>query len=185
LPVEREVKLSFESVEAARQAVLTAGGRLVVSRRLLADWQFDTPNRDLRGRGCALRLRRDETEAILTWKGPSEAGPFKSREEIQTTVGSAEVAEGIVRALGFEPSFYSEKYREEYALAGAHVAIDEAPIGVFIEIEGEAESIERAAQLLGRTPADYRTDSYQGLYWAWCQARGRVPGGEMKFELRN
>jgi hypothetical protein len=33
--VEQEVKLQFEDVEAARSAVTTAGGRLVVSRRLL------------------------------------------------------------------------------------------------------------------------------------------------------
>ena len=170
MPVEREIKLSFESAEAARLAVIAAGGRLVASRRLQVDWQFDRPDRHLRDQGCALRLRRDGTQAILTFKGPVQDGLFKSREEVETTVGSAEAAERIVRALGFEPLFQSEKYREEYELAGAHVAvaIDEVPIGVFVEIEGEAAGIERAADLLGRTPADYRTESYRQLYVGWC-----------------
>ncbi len=113
---------------------------------------------------------------ILTFKGPIQGGVFKSREEMETSVGSAEIAEQIIRALGFEPSFLAEKYREEYDLAGAHVAIDEAPIGVFVEIEGEAAGIDRAARLLGRTPADYRTESYQQLHVEWCQARGIAPG---------
>jgi adenylate cyclase class 2 len=185
LAVEREVKLAFESIEAARRAVIAAGGRLVVSRRLLIDWQFDRPDRHLRDQGCALRLRRDGAQAVLTFKGPVIAdGPFKSREEHETTVGSAEVAERIVRALGLLPLFRSEKYREEYDLAGAHLAIDEAPIGVFVEVEGEAEAIDRAAALLGRSPSDYRTESYQRLYYAWCDARGVTPG-DMTFDIRN
>jgi adenylate cyclase class 2 len=177
VPIEREVKLGFESIEAARQAVIAAGGRLVVSRRLLTDRQFDRSDRSLRTQGSALRLRLDAAQAILTFKGPVlKDGPFKSREEVETTIGEIAAAQDILRGLGFAPVFRSEKYREEYELAGAHVAIDEAPIGVFVEIEGDAQGIDRAARLLGRTPADYRTESYQRLYFDWCAARGLTPG---------
>jgi adenylate cyclase class 2 len=182
LSVEREIKLSFDRIEAARRAVITAGGRLVVSRRLLADCQFDRLERSLRDQGCALRLRREGTRALLTFKGPIQDGLFKTREEVETIVGSAEAAEQIVRALGFEPSFYSEKYREEYEMAGARIAIDEVPIGVFVEIEGEVAAIEQAAHLLGRSRADYETASYQWLYGEWCRARGLVPGRKMTFD---
>ena len=145
--LEQEVKLVVESVEAARRAVITAGGRLVASRRLLRDSLFDTPDQQLRQRGCGFRIRRDAERTVLTFKGPVLRDVIKSREEIETTVADADRAEAIVAGLGFRRSFYAEKYREEYALASTCVAIDETPIGVFIEIEGEPASIAVVARL--------------------------------------
>ena len=180
--VEQEVKLVFESLEAARLAVTTAGGRLVVSRRLLVDTLFDTPDRRFLQEHCALRLRRDGARALLTFKGPPQPGPVKSREEIETDVGSADVAERLIRALGFERWFRSEKYREEYELGASHVAIDQTPIGVFVEIEASPIEIQRAASQLGRTPADYRVESYFRLYSDWCQARA-ITVKDMTFDI--
>jgi adenylate cyclase class 2 len=172
MSLEQEIKLVFESAEAARRAVITAGGRLVVSRRLLVDALFDTPEQRLRAARCALRVRRDGDRGLLTFKGPVLPGPVKSREEIETAVGSADVAEALVRALGFQRWFVAEKYREEYRLGAAGIMIDETPIGVFVEIEASAVAIDDAARLLGRTPADYRVESYARLYFDWCAANG-------------
>jgi inorganic triphosphatase YgiF len=66
--LEQEIKLAFESLEAARRAVLTAGGRLVVSRRLLDDRLFDTADERLRRSGSAFRIRRDGDRTLLTFK---------------------------------------------------------------------------------------------------------------------
>ena len=178
--LEQEVKLVFESVEAARRAVTTAGGRLVASRRLLRDALFDTPDRQLRQRGCAFRIRRDESSTILTFKGPVIPDIIKSREEIETKVADADRAEAIVAGLGFRRWFYAEKYREEYELASTCVAIDDTPIGVFVEIEGEPAAIAAVASRLDRTPADYRLESYVQLYAKWCTSRGVEPG-DMRF----
>jgi adenylate cyclase class 2 len=178
--IEQEVKLAFESPEAARMAVITAGGRLVVSRRLLVDTLFDSPDGRLRRERCALRLRRDSGTAFLTFKGPPQPGPVKSREEIETSVGAADVADALLRALGFQRGFLHEKYREEYEIGAAHVTIDETPIGTFVEIEAPPVEIERAASRLGRSPADYRLESYARLYADWCAARGLTPS-EMRF----
>jgi adenylate cyclase, class 2 len=182
--LEQEVKLVFDSVEAARHAVRTAGGRLVVSRRLLADTLFDTPDDRLRRERLALRVRRDGLQGFLTFKGPTQPGLVKTREEIETSVGSPEIAERLLRALGFQPSFRSEKYRDEYELDDVRLAIDETPIGVFVEIEGEPDRIELAARQLGRTPADYRLESYARLFADWCRARGLTPGA-MVFAARS
>src|SRR5580765_4991306 len=114
--LEQEVKLVVESVEAARRAVITAGGRLVASRRLLRDALFDTPDQQLRRKGCAFRIRRDESRTILTFKGPVRRDVIKSREEIETVVADADRAEDIVAGLGFRRWFSAEKYREEYSL---------------------------------------------------------------------
>jgi adenylate cyclase class 2 len=181
--LEQEIKLPFESVEAARRAVVTAGARLLVSRRLLCDTLYDTPDGRLHRERSALRVRRDGTRGVLTFKGPTQAGPVKTREEVETPVENAEAAECLVRSLGFQGWFRAEKYREEYELGAAHLTVDETPIGVFIEVEGSPEEIERAARQLGRTPADYRLESYPRLYFAWCARQGLTPG-EMVFEDR-
>lgn len=178
--VEEEVKLAFESVEAARRAVLHAGGRLVVSRRLLDDRLYDTATHELRRSARALRIRRDGDHGFLTFKGPPTPGPTKAREEIEVRVEGAATTESILLSLGYQRTFRSEKYREEYALGAAHLAIDDAPIGTYVEIEATTAEIARITALLGRTPQDYVLDSYPRLYVAWCEARGVAPT-EMTF----
>jgi len=174
--IEQEVKLAFDGLEAARLAVTTAGGRLIVPRRLIEDRLFDTPDRRL-GRGDkTCRLRREPGRAFLAFKGPALPGPVKSREETETPVGDADAIERILLALGLEPAFRSEKYREEYALDEATVTVDETPVGIFVEIEGTPAVIDRVAGRLDRTPAEYRLESYPRLYAAWCVAHGRTPG---------
>jgi adenylate cyclase class 2 len=173
--IEQEVKLEFESAEAARRAVTDAGGRLDVTRRLRDDRLFDTVDEHLRRSHAALRIRRDQARAILTFKGPLQSSPVKSREEIETEIGDAAVGEAILASLGFRQWFRAEKYREEYALGTSRIAVDETPIGVFVEIEGDPEDIERVTRQLGRRPEDYRLESYPRLYIAWCEARGITP----------
>jgi adenylate cyclase class 2 len=179
--LEQEVKLAFANVEAARQAVIAAGGRLVVSRRLLDDMLFDTPDGEMRRSGRALRVRHDGAHGALTCKGPRLRGPIKTREEIETRVDDADAAARILARLGYVPAFRSQKYREEYAIGEARVAVDDAPVGVFVEIEATPDDIARVATQLGRTTADYCTDSYAALWRRACEARGVEPG-DMLFE---
>ena len=178
--VEEEVKLAFESVEAARRAVLHAGARLVVSRRLLDDRLYDTSTHELQRSARALRIRRDGDHGFLTFKGPPTPGPTKAREEIEVRVEDPAITEQIVLSLGYRRTFRSEKYREEYSLGAGHLAIDDAPIGTYVEIEASTAEIARISALLGKTPKDYVLDSYPRLYIAWCEARGVEPT-EMTF----
>jgi adenylate cyclase class 2 len=180
VPIEQEIKLSFASLEAARLAVVTAGGRLLVPRRLIEDQLFDTIDLQLRARGTALRVRREGSTTYLTWKGPGIAGPVKSREEHETRVDDAGALLNILVGLGYRPCFRSQKYREEYGIGTAVVTVDDTPAGVFVEIEGAPDEIERVAALLDRSPADYRLESYPALWRQWCQAHG-LPASDMVF----
>jgi adenylate cyclase, class 2 len=182
MSIEQEVKLRFDTPEAARQAVMTAGGRLVVSRRLLVDTLYDTEDERLRRSGCAVRLRRDGPAGVITFKGRVQPGPVKSREEIETTVAEVDAAERILERLGFRAWFHAEKYREEFEAPGVHVSVDEAPVGTFVEIEGPPDAIERFATLIDRTTSDYCLQSYPALYFGWCQANG-VTAGDMTFDF--
>jgi adenylate cyclase class 2 len=126
----------------------------------------DTADRALAGRGCALRVRDDDGRAFLTFKGPVVPGPLKEREEIEAGAESAGRLLAILAAVGYEPVFRYEKYREELMVPGAVVAIDETPIGTFVEIEGEAQAIHDYARRLGCSTDDYVTASYRALYAA-------------------
>ena len=54
--------------------------------------------------------------------------------------------------------------REEFAAEDLTIAIDETPVGTFVEIEGGEAAILNMAQALGRTPDDFILDSYRGLF---------------------
>jgi hypothetical protein len=52
------------------------------------------------------------------------------------------------------------------------VAIDETPVGIFVEVEGCEQGIENAAAALGRSQADYILDSYRSLFLQHREAYG-------------
>jgi adenylate cyclase class 2 len=170
--LEREIKLRFRSARDARDAVLALGATGVRERRFQDDALFDNEREELRQRRCALRLRREGDRSFLTFKGPVQPGPMKLREELETAVSDAGVLQRVLEHLGLHAWFRYQKYREEYALDGVVVAIDETPIGTFVELEGTEAGIAAAATALGRTTADYILDSYCGLFMRDREALG-------------
>ena len=142
------------------------GASPALGRRLQRDVILDTAQRDLSTAGTALRVRADGERAFLTFKGPVTPGAVKAREEIETEASSADSLLAICAALGFAPAFRNEKYREEFTLPGVVIAVDDTPIGVFVEIEGDEIAIHALAARLGFTLTDYVTASYRSLFLA-------------------
>ncbi len=180
-PLEREVKLRFENVEAARAAVMATGATPVHGRRLQEDSLLDTAAEDLRRRRSALRVRVDGGRSLLTFKGPVQPARMKVREELETVVSDGHLLLRMFEELGFRVWFRYQKYREEFSLDDCIVAIDETPVGVFVEIEGGEAGIDGVAQRLGRGPADYVLESYRGLFVQYCGQRG-MPARDMLFD---
>ena len=179
--LEREVKLRFASAAEAREAVRALGAALVRERRFQDDALLDTEQAELRQRRCALRVRREESRSYLTFKGPVQPGPMKLREELETAVADAEILQRVLEHLGLRAWFRYQKYREEYTLEGIVIAIDETPIGTFVELEGTEAAITAAAAAMGRTTADYILDSYCGLFLRYREALG-FRGPHMVFD---
>lgn len=178
--IEREVKLPFDDPPAARHAILAAGAAPLRCRRLQEDALFDTDDESLRRRGCALRVRSESGRSLLTFKGPVHKGPFKTRDEHETVVSDGEVLAKVLEALGLHVWFRYQKFREEFAVADATIALDETPIGTFVEVEGGEEAIAQMTRALGRTPADYLLDSYRSLFLQRREAIG-LTGADMMF----
>lgn len=173
--VEREIKLRFASPAEARAAVERCGATPLRGRRLQEDCLLDTADEMLRGRRSVLRVRMEMGRSLLTYKGPVQPSPMKLREERETVVADGETMLCVLERLGFHPWFRYQKYREEFGCENAIIAIDETPIGTFVEIEGGEAAIHGVAAALGRTPADYLVDSYRALYVKHCEASGVTP----------
>jgi adenylate cyclase, class 2 len=178
---EREIKLRFASADEARAAILGAGATPLHGRRLQEDSLRDSEDESLRRRRCVLRVRVENGKSRLTFKGPVQPSSMKLREEIETVVGDGEVLLRVLSELGLHVWFRYEKYREEFAHEDVIVAIDETPVGVFVEIEGSEQGINGMAEALGRTAADYVLDSYRGLFLKHREEFG-LSGTNMSFD---
>ena len=178
---EREVKLRFDSAEAARTAARTIGATPLRCRRLQEDALLDDAAETLRQRRCVLRVRVESGKSLLTFKGPVQPSPMKLREEIETIVGDGETMLRCLEALGYNVWFRYQKYREEFVLNDVVIAIDETPIGVFVEIEGGEQGILDVTRALGQTEQDFVLDSYRALFMEHRRAHG-LPATDMLFE---
>jgi adenylate cyclase class 2 len=179
--IEREIKLRFDSASDARAAVMAAGATPLTARRFQDDCLFDTDGEDLRRQRCALRIRNDGPRSLLTFKGPVQPGPMKLREELETVVSNGDVLHQVLERLGLHAWFRYQKYREEFAREDVVIAVDETPIGTFVEIEGTEAGITATAAALGRTTRDYILDSYYGLFVRYRDALG-FRGTDMVFD---
>lgn len=183
MALEREIKLRFDSAEEARARLALLGVTPLRGRRLQEDCLLDDDKETLRQRQTVLRVRQERGRSLLTFKGPVQPGPMKLREEHETVIADGDTILTILRELGLRPWFRYEKYREEFAAEDVVIAIDETPVGTYVEIEGGEAHIEQMATALGFTPADYITDSYRALFLRHRDAHG-LTGRDMVFPPR-
>ncbi len=177
---ETEIKLPAADVESARRLLLRAGFR-VHKRRVFEDnTVFDSPRLKLRKAGTLLRLREAGGKAIVTFKGRPVPSKHKSREELEVDVSDAGKLRMIVERLGFHPVFRYQKYRTEFKQSprSGVATLDETPIGVYLELEGQPAWIDRTARRLGYAEKDYLVSSYGRLYLEWCR-KNRVKPANM------
>lgn len=179
--IEREIKLRYDSAESARAAVLALDATPLRGRRLQEDTLLDSPDQALRNRGCVLRVRTEAGKSQLTFKGPVQPSAMKVRLELETVVGDGAVLQRVLEELGLCVWFRYQKYREEFALEDVVIAIDETPVGTYLELEGGERGIELAAKALGRSTSDFLVDSYRGLYAKYREQQG-LPLADMLFD---
>jgi len=174
---ETEVKIRLSNSSGIAERLRAAGLSESVPRQFESNTLYDTGDQSLRRQGMLLRLRQAGQKEVITWKGGGDPGPYKSRNEIETSVGSIQSLGRILSRLGFEPWFRYEKYRTEFVPKEATgvVTWDETPIGDFLELEGPGEWIDATANQLGFSRQDYIVESYGRLYLADCERRGVEP----------
>ena len=130
---------------------------------------------------------------VLTFKRPmmqpagagvetASHGSHKVREEIEVEVAEAGNLTRIFEGLGMSGWFRYEKYRTTFRMpdskawaTGLLIELDETPIGTFVELEGPAAAIDRAADELGFSKRDYLLTNYLRLYMEDCRRKGEEP----------
>lgn len=176
--IETEVKIPVAAwtSETAHERLATAGFSQSAERSFEVNAVYDTPQQSIRGARMLLRLRRVRDRNVLTWKGPPETGPHKSRPELETKFDSFDAMHQILGHLGYSPLFRYEKYRTEFKGDGeGSITFDETPIGNFLELEGPGPWIDGIAGRLGFSSKDYLLESYGQLYLAHCEKMGVQP----------
>ncbi len=161
---ELEVKF-YLSRRVEMEKMLSSLGKLSEPRVHEVNLRLDTQESALESSGRLLRLRQDR-RARLTYKGlGSEQGGARLRQELEFTVSDFDVALRTFEALGFTVQMMYEKYRTTYQLGEVEAALDETPLGDFLELEGpDGESIRNAAASLGLDWDRRSLDSYTVLF---------------------
>ena len=173
----------------------TPDGGLAKHGQLL---RIRTESPETRGKA---KVKDSKQRVVLTFKQPiagATAGPsrhlrrgqYKVRDEKELEVSDAGNLTRIFEGLGMSGWFRYEKYRSTFRLPnsetwarGLLIELDETPIGTFVELEGPAEAIDRAAMELGFSKHDYVLKNYLVLYMEECRRKGEQPS-HMLFPAR-
>ncbi len=171
--LEQEMKIPVPSLAEVRLRLHRRGATLVQASALEDNWVLDDRDRTLAAAGRLLRVRRCAGRSVLTLKGPASfSAGVKSRTELETEVGDGETALEVLATLGLACVRRYQQRRETWTLAGVTVALDETPMGAFVELEGEAGGLGAAAAALDLDPRRAARGTYLDL---WAAYRGEHP----------
>lgn len=174
--VEQEVKFRLSSWEDGETRLTRAGAVLEKPRSFERNQLFDFEDRRLEERGEALRLRQVEGDSWLTLKCPHQGtGRIKRRREFESSLSDGNAVEAILERLFLAVRFRYEKYRATYRVGDATVTLDEVPIGIYMEIEGEPAAIASSAEKLGLLMEDALNATYPRLYTLHRQDNPKAP----------
>ena len=129
-----------------------------------------------------LTFKQPMVQAAGAETGSASSGSYKVRDEIEVEVAKGENLTRIFEGLGMSGWFRYEKCRTTFRLPaskawalGLLIELDETPIGTFVELEGPAAAIDRAAAELGFSKHDYLSKNYLRLYMEECRRKGVQP----------
>jgi adenylate cyclase class 2 len=185
---EIELKVPVASLPNFERQLQAAGFQLETPRTFEQNTLYDTPERSLKARGEILRVRQYGHRQIVTHKRhPDDEDPasiYKVRIETETEVAEGAALAEIFTRLGYGPAFRYEKFRSEYTYPdapGAHLVLDETPIGNFAELEGPTDWIDQMLVMLEIDPGTCITQSYGKLFLAWKDRTGS-PANNLTFD---
>lgn len=185
---EIELKFRVASLPSLERRLQQLGFRVDTPRTFESNTLYDTPGRDLKARGELLRLRQYGTRQVMTHKrhpdDEEQGSRYKVRIETETALEDASALAEVFTRLGYGPVFRYEKYRSEYSdplQPGAHMVVDETPLGVFAELEGPTSWIDRTLEALEVSVQDCLTESYGKLFLAWKAETGS-PAENLTFD---
>jgi predicted adenylyl cyclase CyaB len=148
--IEAKIALRPGEMDIIRSLLITVGaspGPVDDEENVVFDLKL---RNERRRRRLRLRTFDGRSDAVLTSKGPSQkSSPFKSRDEFEVQVQSADCARELLQQLGFRQRVSYRKRRENWLIGETLVALDRLVFGDYLEIEGDERQITQALALLG------------------------------------
>ena len=182
---EIELKFTVPDVRALRSSADALGFKLVTERTFESNILYDSPDRQLRSRKQILRLRHYGTRCTVTHKRQAAGDEgdlrYKTRIETESVVEDCDALAEIFTQLGYGPVFRYEKYRTEWEMEDGHLVLDETPIGVWAELEGQPAWIDRMLEKLQIAPERCTTESYGRIFLRWKSETGS-PAENLTFD---
>jgi len=184
--IETEIKFRVQNRDELQAKLQALGFHMETPRSFESNTLYDMPDRSLRSRRELVRIRKYGERWVLTHKRVPDDGigedRHKHRVETETEVADGSALAEVFRSIGLLPAFRYEKWRTEWADTEGHCVVDETPIGIFAELEGKPEWIDRVAAKLGISAEERLTASYGRLFDQWREATGST-ARDLTFDL--
>ncbi|MCX9080940.1 MAG: class IV adenylate cyclase [Candidatus Methanoperedens sp.] len=133
--IEIEVKAFVEDPKKMERSIIELGAT-PIGIESQADTYYNAPYRDFGKTDEALRIRVQDGESMLTYKGPKMDFISKTRKEVQTKILDTESMGNILSSLGFFPVATVSKKRKNFRIGDFTISLDEVRnLGNFIEVE--------------------------------------------------
>ena len=139
--IEVEAKAHVDEFNSVMEKLNKIGAQKVMIEHQ-KDIYFNNPKyRDFEKSDEALRIRHttinnQESQIILTYKGPKLDDVSKTRKEIEVNVENSKNTGLILENLGFKPAAGVEKDRTTYSFREFNISLDTVyKVGKFVEIE--------------------------------------------------
>ncbi len=140
-----EIEMKFPADDfAAIEALLDKWQATPLPPQDEADHYHNAPDRDFGRTDEALRLRRIGPVNLITYKGPKQPGPTKTRTEIEVPLQEGDAAAAdflrILEKLGYRPTAVVRKRRLAFSFRRGEfdmqVCLDDVErLGRFVEVE--------------------------------------------------
>lgn len=180
IETERKYRLSEKRLDTLTARLIELGATY---RKEVFEVNYQHRGGEMDERGATLRLRKIGDFTVLTYKEkvPNETGE-KQKIEYETSVADVEAMENIIERLGYRLTAVYEKRRKYWHLNDVEVVLDELPFGLFMEIEGTIEAIEKAEKKLGLKEIEREPRGYPRLTVKYGTLNGDV--AEALFERK-
>ena len=134
--LEVELKVRVPDLDPVRKRLLALHAESSMKAHE-HDIYYNAPHRDFGKTDEAVRVRYTDNHAVVTYKGPKiKKFGLKAREELNFSVECGETFETMLDRLGFTKTLEVNKWRENFRLGAASIALDTVDeLGTFAEIE--------------------------------------------------
>jgi adenylate cyclase class 2 len=174
--IETEIKFRVADAAALETRLRETGFQLITPRSFESNTLYDTPDRQLRVKRELVRIRNYAGHWLLTHKRVPDSGigedRHKHRVETETELSDGAALAEVFASVGLVPVFRYEKWRAEWSDDTGHCVVDETPLGIYAELEGPADWIDRVASKLDVADHDRLTLSYGRLFEQWRERTG-------------